>query len=110
MTLAYALITVAMYIAWWKKPLNVVCAIRVSSLFEQPLPLGSEEKPSTISFIRRLFGRIFGLYVDPKFSIKLMKSLIMTWSWGVIDGIQDDYVRLHLLDGGERNLERWLVV
>lgn len=29
MTLAYTVMTVAMYIAWWDKPLNVSCAIRV---------------------------------------------------------------------------------
>ncbi|KAF7977197.1 hypothetical protein HWV62_4447 [Athelia sp. TMB] len=29
MTLAYTVITVAMYAAWWHKPLNVSCAIRV---------------------------------------------------------------------------------
>ncbi|KAF7984853.1 hypothetical protein HWV62_10813 [Athelia sp. TMB] len=29
MTLAYTVITVAMYIAWWDKPLNVSCAVRV---------------------------------------------------------------------------------
>ncbi|KZP17225.1 hypothetical protein FIBSPDRAFT_830876 [Athelia psychrophila] len=29
MTLAYTLMTVAMYAAWWAKPLNVTCAIRV---------------------------------------------------------------------------------
>lgn len=29
MTLAYTVITLAMYIAWWHKPLNVTCAIRV---------------------------------------------------------------------------------
>ncbi|KAF7969696.1 hypothetical protein HWV62_26144 [Athelia sp. TMB] len=29
MTLAYTIMTVAMYIAWWNKPLNVSCAIRV---------------------------------------------------------------------------------
>ena len=30
MTLAYTVITVAMYIVWWNKPLNVTCAIRVT--------------------------------------------------------------------------------
>ncbi|KAF7979544.1 hypothetical protein HWV62_42142 [Athelia sp. TMB] len=29
MTLAYTVITVAMYIVWWEKPLNVSCAVRV---------------------------------------------------------------------------------
>ena len=29
MTLAYTVMTVAMYVAWWDKPLNVSCAIRV---------------------------------------------------------------------------------
>lgn len=29
MTLAYTVITVAMYAAWWAKPLNVSCAVRV---------------------------------------------------------------------------------
>ncbi|KAF7984844.1 hypothetical protein HWV62_10795 [Athelia sp. TMB] len=29
MTLAYTVITVAMYIVWWDKPLNVSCAVRV---------------------------------------------------------------------------------
>ncbi|KZP21836.1 hypothetical protein FIBSPDRAFT_1043933 [Athelia psychrophila] len=29
MTLAYTVITVAMYVVWWKKPLNVQCAVRV---------------------------------------------------------------------------------
>ncbi|KZP22449.1 hypothetical protein FIBSPDRAFT_664611, partial [Athelia psychrophila] len=29
MMLAYTVITVAMYIAWWAKPLNVSCAVRV---------------------------------------------------------------------------------
>ncbi|KZP13319.1 hypothetical protein FIBSPDRAFT_1049459 [Athelia psychrophila] len=29
MTLAYTVMTVAMYTAWWAKPLNVTCAIRV---------------------------------------------------------------------------------
>lgn len=29
MTLAYTVMTVAMYIAWWDKPLNVSCAVRV---------------------------------------------------------------------------------
>ena len=29
MTLAYTVMTVAMYVAWWDKPLNVGCAIRV---------------------------------------------------------------------------------
>lgn len=29
MTLAYTVITVAMYAAWWEKPLNVDCAVRV---------------------------------------------------------------------------------
>ncbi|KAF7984561.1 hypothetical protein HWV62_13767 [Athelia sp. TMB] len=28
-TLAYTVITVAMYIVWWDKPLNVICAVRV---------------------------------------------------------------------------------
>ncbi|KAF7984105.1 hypothetical protein HWV62_16716 [Athelia sp. TMB] len=30
MTLAYTVITVAMYIVWWNKPLNVTCAIRIT--------------------------------------------------------------------------------
>lgn len=29
MTLAYTVITVAMYAAWWHKPLNISCAVRV---------------------------------------------------------------------------------
>ncbi|KAF7979531.1 hypothetical protein HWV62_42116 [Athelia sp. TMB] len=29
MTLAYTVITVAMYIVWWHKPLNISCAVRV---------------------------------------------------------------------------------
>lgn len=29
MTIAYTVVTVAMYIVWWSKPLNVSCAIRV---------------------------------------------------------------------------------
>ncbi|KAF7974339.1 hypothetical protein HWV62_12398 [Athelia sp. TMB] len=29
MTLAYTVITVAMYVVWWDKPLNVSCAVRV---------------------------------------------------------------------------------
>ncbi|KAF7984870.1 hypothetical protein HWV62_10847 [Athelia sp. TMB] len=29
MTLAYTVITVAMYIVWWDKPLNISCAVRV---------------------------------------------------------------------------------
>lgn len=29
MTLAYTVITVAMYLVWWSKPLNISCAIRV---------------------------------------------------------------------------------
>ena len=29
MTLAYTIMTVAMYVAWWDKPLNISCAIRV---------------------------------------------------------------------------------
>ena len=29
MTLAYTVMTVAMYIAWWDKPLNISCAVRV---------------------------------------------------------------------------------
>ncbi|KZP06426.1 hypothetical protein FIBSPDRAFT_764447 [Athelia psychrophila] len=29
MTLAYTVMTVAMYITWWDKPLNVACAVRV---------------------------------------------------------------------------------
>ena len=29
MTLAYTVVTVAMYLAWWDKPLNISCAIRV---------------------------------------------------------------------------------
>ena len=29
MTLAYTVMTVAMYVAWWDKPLNISCAIRV---------------------------------------------------------------------------------
>ncbi|KAF7974346.1 hypothetical protein HWV62_12412 [Athelia sp. TMB] len=29
MTLAYTVITVAMYVVWWEKPLNVSCAVRV---------------------------------------------------------------------------------
>ncbi|KAF7972357.1 hypothetical protein HWV62_18140 [Athelia sp. TMB] len=32
MTLAYTVMTVAMYIAWWDKPLNISCAIRVPGL------------------------------------------------------------------------------
>ncbi|KZP22164.1 hypothetical protein FIBSPDRAFT_488166 [Athelia psychrophila] len=36
-TLAYTVITVAMYIAWWEKPLNVRCGIRVSMLSAQAL-------------------------------------------------------------------------
>ncbi|KAF7974347.1 hypothetical protein HWV62_12414 [Athelia sp. TMB] len=29
MTLAYTVITVAMYVVWWEKPLNISCAVRV---------------------------------------------------------------------------------
>ena len=32
MTLAYTVMTVAMYIAWWSKPLNVRCAIRAPAV------------------------------------------------------------------------------
>ncbi|KAF7981936.1 hypothetical protein HWV62_30713 [Athelia sp. TMB] len=32
MTLAYTVMTVAMYIAWWHKPLNVSCAIRTPAV------------------------------------------------------------------------------
>ncbi|KAF7975219.1 hypothetical protein HWV62_10168 [Athelia sp. TMB] len=39
MTLAYTVMTVAMYAAWWDKPLNVSCAIRVPGLVEGRLGL-----------------------------------------------------------------------
>ncbi|KAF7984854.1 hypothetical protein HWV62_10815 [Athelia sp. TMB] len=62
MTLAYTVITVAMYVVWWDKPLNVSCAIRV--------PEESMEKRNDLeyeSLWERVFAYVAGLqdrYVD----------------------------------------------
>ncbi|KAF7984580.1 hypothetical protein HWV62_13805 [Athelia sp. TMB] len=61
MTLAYTAITIAMYIVWWSKPLNVSCAIRVP---EEQLE-AEEEKPRDISALwDRIVSYIVGWQDD----------------------------------------------
>lgn len=60
MTLAYTVMTVAMYITWWDKPLNVNCAIRVPGV-----PFKGE--PKRIHILIEIFGYLAGdrdSYVD----------------------------------------------
>ena len=54
MTLAYTVMTVAMYITWWDKPLNVNCAIRVPGV-----PFEGEPKPIPPILIE-IFGYLAG--------------------------------------------------
>ncbi|KAF7984843.1 hypothetical protein HWV62_10793 [Athelia sp. TMB] len=53
MTLAYTVITVAMYIVWWHKPLNISCAVRVP---EEEIEEKGVEKYDSI-------GERFGVYI-----------------------------------------------
>ncbi|KAF7974338.1 hypothetical protein HWV62_12396 [Athelia sp. TMB] len=53
MTLAYTVITVAMYIVWWHKPLNISCAVRVP---EQEIEEKEVDKYTSI-------GERFGVYI-----------------------------------------------
>lgn len=62
MTLAYTFMTVAMYIAWWHKPLNINCAIRVP-VEDIPAP----ETSGKISISERIVQGVIGKgdeYVD----------------------------------------------
>ncbi|KAF7974345.1 hypothetical protein HWV62_12410 [Athelia sp. TMB] len=62
MTLAYTVITVAMYIVWWDKPLSVSCAVRV------PEEKVEEEEPSEYAtFGEQVMAYVIGnqdTYVD----------------------------------------------
>ncbi|KAI0058502.1 hypothetical protein BV25DRAFT_1902073 [Artomyces pyxidatus] len=56
MTLAYTTITVAMYVAWWDKPQNIGCPVRVAfkELQEQPSELMEEREWYTNMFYTML--------------------------------------------------------
>lgn len=54
MTLAYTVITMAMYTAWWCKPLNVRCPVRVPGMAAPPPP------PEHESIWRRMFYVVIG--------------------------------------------------
>lgn len=56
MTLAYTVITVAMYAAWWDKPLNVGCAVRVPTK-----EVRNEATDVYKSIWDRVFGYVMGL-------------------------------------------------
>ncbi|KZP05728.1 hypothetical protein FIBSPDRAFT_765494 [Athelia psychrophila] len=76
-TLAYTVITVAMYIAWWEKPLNVRCPIRVS--------------------IRAIGSHV--THENGKWHHDGIGGTIMDWVRAYIDGTQDKLVKLEGLEG-----------
>ncbi|KAF7974341.1 hypothetical protein HWV62_12402 [Athelia sp. TMB] len=62
MTLAYTVITVAMYIVWWDKPLNISCAVRVP---EEEVEEDEADKGKSVW--QRIFAYVMGmqdLFVD----------------------------------------------
>ncbi|KZP29207.1 hypothetical protein FIBSPDRAFT_679854, partial [Athelia psychrophila] len=63
-TLAYTVITVAMYIAWWEKPLNVACVIRVPILSDRTPPDLEQTPPTFYLIIQKWLHRAFGLADD----------------------------------------------
>lgn len=58
MTLAYTVITVAMYIVWWDKPLNISCAVRV------PEEEVKDEEVFDDSVWQRIMGYVMGFQDD----------------------------------------------
>lgn len=62
MTLAYTVMTLAMYMAWWAKPLNVACAIRVA---EEPVFMPDiVENEMTAESLVSQFGGFHDWYVN----------------------------------------------
>ncbi|KAF7971482.1 hypothetical protein HWV62_21004 [Athelia sp. TMB] len=59
MTLAYTVMTVAMYIAWWDKPLNVSCAIRAPADREQQTAEAGDVNVKGLAM-----GYVFGVQDD----------------------------------------------
>ena len=51
MTLAYTVMTVAMYVAWWDKPLNISCAIRVPGVTVEGPAKPQDIWPRTFSYV-----------------------------------------------------------
>ncbi|KAF7984846.1 hypothetical protein HWV62_10799 [Athelia sp. TMB] len=56
MTLAYTVITVAMYLVWWDKPLNISCAVRVPE--EE---VDEDEVDEDKSVWQRIFAYVMGM-------------------------------------------------
>ncbi|KZP10589.1 hypothetical protein FIBSPDRAFT_202590 [Athelia psychrophila] len=98
-TLAYTLLTVAIYIAWWNKPLNIACAFRVSTLSKRPLEVQTPPTPTTslflfLKWLRRTIGFETGAC-----SYRDFWNMAMDWIRAYIDGTQDDLVNLEHLEG-----------
>ncbi|KZP21820.1 hypothetical protein FIBSPDRAFT_1043925 [Athelia psychrophila] len=74
MTLAYTVITVAMYAAWWAKPLNVSCAIRVP---EGEVKVKKAEKYNSVW--DRIFPYVLG-YQDDAVDLHKCKRVPTFWA------------------------------
>ncbi|KZP29204.1 hypothetical protein FIBSPDRAFT_212148, partial [Athelia psychrophila] len=96
-TLAYTLTTVAMYIAWWEKPLNAGCVIRIPISAEITRPEQMLLAPTFISIIRKWLSRAIGS--NWKDGDTLKAATVMEWIWAFIDGTQDTLVKLEGLEG-----------
>ncbi|KAF7971480.1 hypothetical protein HWV62_21000 [Athelia sp. TMB] len=80
MTLAYTVMTVAMYIAWWDKPQNVSCAIRV--------PVDSDRQTAEVDDGDFIYLRAIGHYVlgsqDDEVVLRSLRRVPTFWA-GVPD-------------------------
>lgn len=74
MTLAYTVITVAMYAAWWDKPLNVACAVRVRT---KEVRKGATDDYESIW--ERIFDYVIGQQ-DEKVDLRECKRVPTFWA------------------------------
>lgn len=96
MTLAYTILTVAMYTAWWHKPLNVSCPVRVPQTAEEPVKQGQGRGHGKwdwgppVGGPRAMWRRAFDYVMGDQDELIELKWVIEFWLQGS-GGIEDDY-------------------
>ncbi|KAF7977233.1 hypothetical protein HWV62_4333 [Athelia sp. TMB] len=85
MTLAYTVMTVAMYVAWWDKPLNVSCAIRVPGA-------RAEEMTRYHRIWETIFFYVIGAQDDE--DLDYLQRVPTFWA-GTVD--EDDFIKADII-------------